>query len=140
MRALKILVCGLPGAGKTYLASRLASALNGVHFNADEVRATISKDLSFTPADRLIQAERMSAMCDIVKRAGHYAVADFVCPTEATRQAFNADYVIWVNTIKAGRFDDTNALFEPLAGADLVITDYGYTVEQLMTALHAHEQ
>ena len=27
-------------------------------------------------------------------------VADFICPTEKTREQFGADYVIWMDTIK----------------------------------------
>ena len=46
--------------------------------------------------------------------ANHHeiAVADFVCPTKVTRKQYNADYVIWMNTIDFGRFQDTNKIFE----------------------------
>ena len=29
------------------------------------------------------------------------------------QEEFNADYIIWLDTIKAGRYDDTNQLFIP---------------------------
>ena len=87
---MKILICGLPGSGKTTLAKALAPAINAVHLNADEIRREINKDLGFTPADRLEQARRMGVLADIVSRSGQHVIADFVCPTEATRAAFNA--------------------------------------------------
>lgn len=108
----KILIMGLPGSGKTTLAKLLAHRLNAVHFNADEVRANINRDLGFSVPDREEHARRMGWLCDQVVSAGHYAVADFVCPTKATRAAFGPAFVIYMNTIRAGRFADTNALFE----------------------------
>ena len=57
--ATKILIMGLPGAGKTTLAQHLAPPLNAVHFNADAVRANINKDLGFSLEDRIEQARRM---------------------------------------------------------------------------------
>ena len=84
----KILIMGLPGAGKTTLARTLAPLLNGVIFNADEVRAQINRDLGFSPEDRVEHARRMGWMCDRVVEAGGIAIADFICPTPQTRAAF----------------------------------------------------
>jgi adenylylsulfate kinase len=124
----KILIMGLPGAGKTTLARVLAQRLNAAHYNADEVRANINKDLGFSEADRLEQARRMGWLCDIVAKCGNYAIADFICPTAAARTAFTADgdaFVIWVDRIKEGRFEDTNRLFEPPVTFDLRVTADG---------------
>src|ERR1700716_311329 len=79
--ARKILVMGLPGAGKTTLAKALAPRLNAVHFNADDVRANINKDLGFGHPGRIEQARRMGWLCDRVVDSGTYAIADFICPT-----------------------------------------------------------
>jgi adenylylsulfate kinase-like enzyme len=84
----KILVMGLPGAGKTTLARELAPRLRAPLFNADEVRASISRDLGFSIEDRIEHARRMGWLCDRVVEAGGMVVADFVCPTRATRRAF----------------------------------------------------
>lgn len=132
----KILIMGLPGAGKTTLARVLAQRLNAAHYNADEVRANINKDLGFSEADRLEQARRMGWLCDIVVKCGNYAIADFICPTATARKAFTAEgdaFVIWIDRIKEGRFEDTNRLFEPPATCDLRVTADGtpeYWAEQ----------
>jgi adenylylsulfate kinase-like enzyme len=88
---MRILVMGLPGAGKTTLAKELASKIPAVHFDADEVREHLG-DPGFSHEGRIIQARRMAWLCSIAERAGHPAVASFVCPTEETRAAFGATY------------------------------------------------
>jgi len=110
---MKILIMGLPGSGKTTLAVALARELRCVHFNADEIRKEINKDLGFSVEDRLEQARRMGVLCDISAKWGAHVIADFVCPTPETREAFGPAFVIWVDRIKEGRFEDTNKLFVP---------------------------
>ncbi len=106
----KILIMGLPGAGKTTLAEKLAPLINGQRINADEVRRK-ANDWDFSIEGRLRQSKRMRELAQDLLAKGKYVVADFVCPTPETRQDFNADYVIWVDTIKEGRFNDTNKMF-----------------------------
>src|SRR5947209_11221703 len=105
--AKKILIMGLPGAGKTTLATALVPRLNAVHFNADAVRTNINKDLGFSPADRIEQARRMGWLCDRVVEAGTYAIADFICPTAEARAAFGDAFVVWLDRIQKSRFPDT---------------------------------
>jgi glycerol-3-phosphate cytidylyltransferase-like family protein len=125
-----IQIIGLPGAGKTALAASLADRINAIHFNADEVRADLNSDLGFSPEARVEQARRMGALARLTSKQGYITVVDFICPTEETRTAFGKpDILIWVNRIEAGRFEDTNKLWENPATADLVILD-GSTVEQ----------
>jgi hypothetical protein len=109
----KILLMGLPGAGKTTLARDLAPPLRAVVFNADAVRKHLNRDLGFSRADRIEQARRMGWLCDRVAEAGHWAIADFICPTPEARAAFGPAFVVWLDRIKAGRYADTNALFVP---------------------------
>jgi adenylylsulfate kinase len=120
----KILIMGLPGSGKTTLAKILAQKLKAVHFNADEVRHNINRDLGFSVSDREEHSRRMGWLCDQVVFAGHYAIADFICPTKATRDAFGPSFIIWMNTIRSGRFEDTNKLFEPPKEFDVMISDF----------------
>ena len=121
----KILIMGLPGAGKTTLALELAKLLNAVHFNADEIRKEINKDLKFSVEDRLEQARRMGLLCDIVTRSGQFAVADFVCPIPETRAAFGDAFIVWVNRTPVRDFADTTKLFVPPDDPDVVVTDEG---------------
>ena len=105
-----ILIMGLPGSGKTTLASELVPQLKAKWLNADEVRKE-ANDWDFSAEGRTRQAKRMWTKAKEFKDQGNYVVADFVCPTPAARALFPADFVIWVDTIKEGRFDDTNKMF-----------------------------
>jgi len=108
----RILLCGLPGAGKTTLAKRLVEILgNADWYNADEIREKFN-DWDFSPEGRERQMNRMQ---DYVRKSvakGRYGIADFVCPTNDLRVDFMPEYVIWMNTIEEGRFEDTNKMFE----------------------------
>ena len=101
---------GLPGSGKTTLANELAPKLNAKRLNADEVRRE-ANDWDFSEEGRKRQARRMANFALKLKEEGNFVVADFICPTPETRVLFPADFVIWVDTIKEGRFDDTNKMF-----------------------------
>jgi len=108
---LKILIFGLPGSGKTTLAKPFAELINGVHLNADAVRDKYD-DWDFTLEGRIRQAQRMRYLADGVVMADKIAIADFVCPTETARQEFAPDFTVWMDTIKTGRYADTNKMFE----------------------------
>ncbi len=101
---------GLPGSGKTTLANELAPMLNAKRLNADEVRKE-AKDWDFSEEGRKRQAKRMAEFAKNLRNKGNYVIADFICPTPEARKLFSADYIIWVDTIKKGRFDDTNKMF-----------------------------
>lgn len=115
----KILIMGLPGSGKTTLAEILVRKLNAAWFNADAVRQDIYSELGFSAEDRISHATRMGKLCDWAKMGGSYVIADFVCPTEETRNAFGADFIIWVDRIEEGRYEDTNKMFEAPSNADI---------------------
>lgn len=134
----KVLIMGLPGGGKTTLANTLAPLLNAVVFNADAVRANLSRDLGFSHQDRVEHARRMGWICDRVVETGGTVIADFICPTADTRAAFGEAFTIWLDRIEKGRFEDTNRMFVPPERFDLRVTAEGtpqYWAEQTLALL-----
>lgn len=148
---MKILICGLPGSGKTWLAKRLVDYIeNCAWYNADVIR-TASNDWDFTAEGRARQANRMKTFADFEVSNGRSVICDFVAPTENARLLFNPDYLIWLDTIKEGRvvdnkkeeletakdlpfevesleksdaFKDTTRMFEPPTNANKKITSF----------------
>ena len=112
---------GLPGSGKTTLASKLVPLLNAKWINNDKVRKE-ADDWDFSEEGRIRQAKRMASLAEKHKQEGNYVVADFICPTPHARVLFNADYIVWVNTIEKGRFDDTNKMFVKPKKFDFQVT------------------
>ena len=132
----KILVMGLPGAGKTTFAKMLVAAcffpVNV--YNADFIR-TIFDDWDFSDKGRLRQAYRMA---NFAKSSHFTAVCDFVCPTEETRKIFDADIIVWMDTIKESRFEDTNKIFEAPSKYDFHIisySQYDYVIKEILKLL-----
>ena len=137
---MKILICGLPGSGKTWLAERLVKKIdNCAWYNADVLRK-YSNDWDFTSEGRIRQARRMKTFADFEIENGRWVICDFVAPTKESRDIFKPDYVIWLDTINRGRvvsskvdelksiqnlpfdanslqeskaFDDTTKIFDP---------------------------
>ena len=120
---MKILIFGLPGSGKSTLAEPFAELIGGVWINADKVREE-ANDWDFSPEGRMRQAQRMRNLADKVVASGGIAVADFVCPTEKARQEFEPNYTVWMDTIKKGRFEDTNAMFEKPPRCDYHVAEW----------------
>ena len=114
---------GLPGSGKTTLASKLVPLLNAKWLNNDEARRA-ANDWDFSEEGRLRQAKRMADIAEKYRQEVNYdyLVTDYICPTPKTRELFNADYVVWVDTINKGRFEDTNKMFVKPEKFDFQVT------------------
>ena len=119
---MKILIMGLPGSGKTYLAKRMQPILKAAWYNADIVRE-MANDWDFSPEGRIRQSLRMKNLADFEKNQGRIVICDFVCPTRETKKNFNPDITIWMNTIKSGRYEDTNKMFETPTEVDYEIIE-----------------
>jgi adenylylsulfate kinase len=118
---MRILVMGLPGSGKTTLCKVLAEKLGAAYFNADEIRKQFN-DWDFSDIGRKRQAYRMRELCDMTET--RHSIADFVCPTEETRELFNPDFIVFMNTISAGRFEDTNKVFETPSEVNVLVNGW----------------
>jgi adenylylsulfate kinase len=122
---IKILVMGLPGAGKTYLAQHILGHLQDAKkkvswLNADDVRKKYN-DWDFSIDGRIRQSVRMRELADSL--TVDYVICDFIAPLPQMRTNFSADWTVWVDTIKSGRFEDTNKIFVPPDTYDFRITE-----------------
>ena len=136
----RILIMGLPGSGKTTLAGALkkyleehsdityARALNEFinpqvkvnWFNADDIRRKYN-DWDFSNDGRIRQSIRMFQFS--MEAGGDYVICDFVAPLVEMRNNFKANWTIWVDTIREGRYADTNAAFVEPEHYDFRITE-----------------
>jgi len=124
---------GLSGSGKTHLANRLQKELNCAWFNADAIRE-MANDWNFS--DRNRQASRMRHLADFETQFGN-VICDFICPTEKTREIFNADFTIWMNTVQSSRYTITDNMFEK-PNADIEITEMNSNIEPIIMVLENH--
>ena len=113
---------GLPGAGKTTLSKKLSKLIDAELINADKIRKE-ANDWDFSNEGRVRQAKRMSVIAEQLKKKGKYVIADFVCPTDEARKLFDPDFIVWVDTIKKGRFEDTNQMFQAPIDYNVRVTE-----------------
>lgn len=110
MKKIKILILGLPGSGKTFLASRFAKKVNAKWLNADKIRGK-HNDWDFSYDGIIRQVRRMKKLADQSKNK--IVVADFVCPLKEQIDIFKPNLIVWMDTIKKGRFKSMNKMFVP---------------------------
>lgn len=106
---------GLPGSGKSTLTEKLSKKIENAGYNcnvlnADKIR-TEYYDWDFSYTGRLRQAYRMKKLSNT--SIDGYTIIDMVCPLPEFREIINPNIIIWMDTIVAGRFEDTNKMFIP---------------------------
>ena len=120
---MKILIMGLSGSGKTFLSKLLQKELSCAWYNADNLRE-MANDWDFSQEGRTRQSYRMKALADFEKEKGRMVICDFICPTKQARKIFDADYCIWMDTIKESNYEDTDRIFEAPSKVNLRITKW----------------
>ena len=123
--AIRILIMGLPGSGKTTLAQHILEHLQAekktvMWLNADDVRKKYN-DWDFSHEGRIRQSLRMRELSDSYDT--DFVICDFVAPLTEMRNNFKADWTIWVDTIREGRYADTNAMFVEPEVYDFRVTE-----------------
>ena len=119
-KTIKILIMGLPGSGKTFLAKRFSKMIASEWLNADKIRGKY-KDWDFSHDGIIRQVNRMKVLAKKSKKK--IIVADFVCPLEKQIDIFRPQIIIWMDTIEKGRFKSMNKLFKPPKKYDLRIRE-----------------
>ena len=130
--AIKILVMGLSSSGKTSLAEALVNILDKQKsvfwINADAVRQ-LSKDWDFSEEGRTRQAHRLYHLAE--GSDSDIVICDFIAPLPESRKIFNADYTIWMDTIKRSKYRDTDDAFIAPTNTNLTITKFNYNIENI---------
>ena len=127
---------GLPGSGKTTLAQQLQKKLKCVWFNEDEIRHHVSRDLTDLAKDQVEQATRLGRLCDIVLRTNRYTIADGICPTAETRQAFKPTFIIWMATVKDSDYQG----FESPDYVHLTVDSWNYDINDIVKIIRQYAE
>jgi len=133
----KILIMGLSGSGKTTLARRLEASLKHegksvTWLNADKIRS-LYQDWDFSYEGRIRQAKRLADLANVSD--DDYTIVDFIAPLQESRDIFDADFIIWMDTIVISKYEDTDKIFEAPTIYDLHIQDHDYSVNTVCQAI-----
>ena len=130
----KVLIMGLSGSGKSTLAEQLHKKLaNSIRLNADTIRKSYN-DWDFSEEGRIRQANRIKQLADVCD--DEYIIIDMIAPIETMRSIIDADFTIWMNTIKESNYKDTDLIFKPPYNANLIIKSLDYSIDDIIASIN----
>ena len=117
---MRILIMGLPESGKTALGEKLSVEFSIPFWDADVVRE-IYNDWDFSRRGRDRQSLRMRKLAEI----DPISISAFIAPLPGYVRNFFPDKLIWMNTVKECKYEDTNKLFQSPQKFDVRIEKLG---------------
>ena len=111
---------GLPDSGKTTLGEKLSKKFNIPFWDADDIRR-IYNDWDFSRQGRDRQSIRMRKLAEV----DPISISAFIAPLPGYIRNFFPDKIIWMDTVKECKYEDTNKLFQSPQKYDVRIEKLG---------------
>ena len=117
----KVLVCGLSGAGKTWLTREIVAILDCTWLNNDEIREGPHSYIGWSEQDRVEHAHKVGQWANILMNDGRHCLIDMIAPTEDCRKALDPDFTVFIDSVSSSVYLDTDLLWEPPTDPDYVV-------------------
>ena len=101
-----------------------------MRLNGDQIRQQYD-DWDFSIEGRIRQANRIR----LHALGNEVYLVDFICPLSQMRSIINADFTIFMDTKSESMYKDTDAMFERPEKCNFVITDFNYSIPEILNAI-----